>query len=185
MAEQAPQPQPRTRGQRYVVAKTSDVQSGGRLLVDVAGREIALLNVDGVFYAVLNHCPHRGGALGMGNVVSLPTSSVPGEIQIDRDKKFLICPWHRWEFDLETGQSWCDAMDPGRRRYAVKPFDVQIAAGADLAQEDDNNTRGTEATVVDPERHRVKGPYQATMLPVEVDDEYVIVTMARRSPSSA
>ena len=20
----------------------------------------------------------------------------------------LVCPWHGWEFDVRTGQSWCD-----------------------------------------------------------------------------
>jgi nitrite reductase/ring-hydroxylating ferredoxin subunit len=182
MAERAPKQLGRPRGRRYVVAKASDLPPGGRLLAELDGREIVVLNVDGTFYAVINHCPHRGGALGMGNVVSLPTSSVPGEIHVDPNVKFLICPWHRWEFDLETGQSWCDAMDPGRRRYAVKPFDVQVTPGAALAEDaDDANTRKAgETTVVDPQSHRIKGPYQATMLPVEVDDEYVIVTMARR-----
>jgi 3-phenylpropionate/trans-cinnamate dioxygenase ferredoxin subunit len=41
--------------------------------------------------AVLNDCPHFGGPLAQGAV-----SVARGEI---------ICPWHRFRFDLSTGQS--------------------------------------------------------------------------------
>ncbi len=168
---------------QYIVAKASDVPPGSRLLVNVDRHEIAVFNVDGKLYAVLNRCPHRGGALGMGNIVSAVTSAVPGKLQVDTSMKLLVCPWHRWEFDIETGQSWCDAMDPARRRYVVKPFAVEVAAGSELAASQATDVevmRPAEAKMVDPETHRVKGPHKATMFPVEVDDDYIVVTLARR-----
>jgi hypothetical protein len=58
------------------------------------------------------------------------------------------CPWHGWEFDIHTGQSWCD---PSKLR--VKTYPVSVEPGADL----------------------VKGPYVAETYPVTVEDDYVLV----------
>jgi nitrite reductase/ring-hydroxylating ferredoxin subunit len=60
---------------------------GGRL-VEVAGRNIAVFNVDGKLYAIDNDCTHVGGPLAEG--------FVSGEI--------VTCPWHAAQFDLRTGQ---------------------------------------------------------------------------------
>jgi 3-phenylpropionate/trans-cinnamate dioxygenase ferredoxin subunit len=39
----------------------------------------------------------------------------------------LTCAWHGWEFDLRTGQSWCDPARLWVRRYATR-----VATGAAL-----------------------------------------------------
>ena len=70
-------------------AKVSDIPPGDARVVSVAGREIALCNVEGTFYAVDNTCPHRGGPLGEGFI----------------DGTRLTCPWHGWQYDLTTGQN--------------------------------------------------------------------------------
>jgi nitrite reductase (NADH) small subunit len=48
---------------------------------------VATLN--GKPLALDNVCPHRGGPLAEG--------------VIEHGK--IVCPWHRWEFDLATGQA--------------------------------------------------------------------------------
>ena len=60
----------------------------------------------------------------------------------------LRCPWHGWEFDVRTGQSWCE---PSRIR--VKRYPAEVADG--------------EAVV--------RGPYVADTFPVTVQDQYVVV----------
>jgi NAD(P)H-dependent nitrite reductase small subunit len=69
------------------VAKVHDVQSGEARVFYVRGREIAVFNLDGTFYAIRNLCPHQGGPLVAG--------TVEGEV--------VTCPWHRWQFHLPTG----------------------------------------------------------------------------------
>ena len=44
--------------------------------------------------------------------------------------EMLRCPWHGWEYDIRTGQSW---WDPGRTR--VRSYDVTIEAGEQLDQD--------------------------------------------------
>ena len=43
------------------VANTNEIEPGQARLVDVKGKEIALFNVDGEFFALDNTCTHRGG----------------------------------------------------------------------------------------------------------------------------
>ena len=70
------------------VAKTSDLASGEAKAVSVRGREIALFNLDGTFYALDNFCPHQGGPLAEGYI----------------EGNTVTCPWHAWCFDIRTGK---------------------------------------------------------------------------------
>jgi nitrite reductase/ring-hydroxylating ferredoxin subunit len=70
------------------VAKVSEIPEGTGKTVQAGGKAIALFNAGGVFYAVSNICPHRGGPLGEGTL---------------RDRT-VTCPWHAWTFDLCTGK---------------------------------------------------------------------------------
>jgi nitrite reductase (NADH) small subunit len=71
------------------VAKITDVPQGESRVFVVRGSEIAVFNVEGRFFALSNHCPHQGGPLVAGTL----------------HEKTLTCPWHFWQFDLETGAS--------------------------------------------------------------------------------
>ena len=93
---------------RHVVAAVGEIAEGERKLVTVEGREIGVFNVKGEFYALLNKCPHAGASLCRGMVIGLAQSDEPGEYRLTRPGEFLRCPWHGWEFDIRTGQSWFD-----------------------------------------------------------------------------
>jgi 3-phenylpropionate/trans-cinnamate dioxygenase ferredoxin subunit len=159
--------------EKHVVARVQDVPPGGRLIVDVGGLSVGLFNVDGTFYAVLNRCPHAGAELCKGEVVSVLTSTAPGDWQLDTSRKLLACPWHGWEYDLETGESW---VNPENHR--VRPYAVEVAAGESVAQQLATGQVGTStATVVDPVTHRVKGPFTAEVLPIAVEDDYLVISL--------
>ncbi|MDQ0135957.1 3-phenylpropionate/trans-cinnamate dioxygenase ferredoxin subunit [Neorhizobium galegae] len=133
---------------RHVIAKVDEVENGKSKLVKVAGRDIALFNVKGEFFAIANRCPHEGADLCRGQVVGLAESDEPGKVRMTRHGELIRCPWHGWEFDIRTGKSWCD---PARTR--VKSFDVSVAKGGALTE----------------------GPYQAETFPVSIDEDYVVV----------
>ncbi len=137
---------------QHVVARVGDIPPGGRLLVDVEGREIGIFNVDGRFYAIRNRCPHQGGPLCKGLVVGGLEASGPGEYTFDPERKLVRCPWHGWEFDVATGQSW---VDPARLRVRSYPVVVLDADGDG----------------------RVQGPYVAETYPVVVDDDRVAIEL--------
>ena len=76
-------------------------------------------------------------------------SDGPGQLSARRaNGEFLRCPWHGWEFDIRTGQSWCDPKSTRARQFQV---------------------------TVEPGEKLVKGPYVAETFPVSVEEEYLVV----------
>ena len=75
------------------------------------------------FYAVNNRCPHQGADLCAGLLTDTTMApSRPHEFVVSHEQLILACPWHRWEFDLETGRAigddhpQADGRVPGRGR---------------------------------------------------------------------
>ncbi len=89
------------------VAPVAEFAPGTSKTVAVDGREIAVFNVDGTFYAVDNFCPHQGGTMADGWL----------------EGTTITCPWHAWCFNLPTARcrsaisAWLD------------PFDVRVENG--------------------------------------------------------
>ena len=86
------------------VAQTSDLPPGTGRAVQAEGRDIALYNVDGAFYALDNTCTHRGGPLSEG-VLSGDT---------------VECPWHSAHFNVKTGAVTSPPAQAGVRSFPVK-----------------------------------------------------------------
>jgi len=101
---------------KHRVATVDEIPVGGRKLVDIAGRSIGVFNINGEYFALRNTCPHQGGALCEGLLTGFLTADVPGEYEYTRRGEILRCPWHGWEFDVKTGQSW---VDPEKTRVEV------------------------------------------------------------------
>lgn len=73
---------------RHRVADIDEMPAGtGREFV-VADRVVALFRVGDEFYAMDGICPHAGGPLGEGYLSGTR----------------VTCPWHGWQFDVQTGQ---------------------------------------------------------------------------------
>lgn len=133
---------------KHVLGPASDIPVGERRIVTVRGREIGVFNHNGEFFALLNRCPHQGAELCKGRLVGLATSSRPGSFEWSRAGEMLKCPWHGWEYDIRTGQSWCDPNDT-----KVKAYDVEITPGAALVQ----------------------GPFVAETFTVAVEQDYIVI----------
>ena len=71
----------------FKIATAEEVLPGQGRTVRVDDRQIALFNVGGKFYAMDDACPHMRADLSCGVL----------------REKTVICGWHGWEFDLETG----------------------------------------------------------------------------------
>jgi nitrite reductase (NADH) small subunit len=89
---------------------------GARKLVTLGRREIAVFNVDGELYAVKNRCPHQQAPLLGGPIGGTRLPSKVGEYCYGMHNKIVRCPWHAYEFELETGIS---LAEPERLRVAT------------------------------------------------------------------
>jgi nitrite reductase/ring-hydroxylating ferredoxin subunit len=135
---------------KHVVATVAEIPPGQRKLVTIRGRQIAVFNLEGEFFGLFNRCPHQGGPMCEGILTGLIESSAPGEYRYSRKGEILRCPWHGWEFDIRTGQSFCDPAKINLRSYPV-----EVADGQRVAQ----------------------GPYAAETIPVRVEEQYVVVDL--------
>ena len=131
------------------------------MIVEAGGRSIGVYNVGGDYLAIRNRCPHQGGPLCEGVQVGAVTSERPGDYRHTRPGEIVRCPWHGWEYDLRTGQSW---FDPAR--VVVRRYDVSVEAGAQLL---------TEVKTPPGMEGLQPGPYVAETYPVSVEQEYVLV----------
>ncbi|MBM3609865.1 MAG: Rieske (2Fe-2S) protein [Alphaproteobacteria bacterium] len=102
---------------RHIAAKVSEIPPGERKLVSAGGRDIALFNINGEFFAIADKCPHESGSLCRGKLTGLPEANEPGKYRLSRPGEFIRCPWHGWEFDLRTGRSLCDPQNIRARQY--------------------------------------------------------------------
>jgi 3-phenylpropionate/trans-cinnamate dioxygenase ferredoxin subunit len=112
----------RPRGQRHVVGRVEEIPPGARRIVRIDGRAIGVLNVDGRYYAIRNVCPHHGAPLCEGRIEGTMLPSAPHEYVFGMRNRILRCPWHGFEFDLETGRS---LFDPEGMRVKVYPVTVE------------------------------------------------------------
>jgi nitrite reductase (NADH) small subunit len=77
----------------------------GRVKAVIAGdRKIALCHTARGIHATDNTCPHRGGPLSEGDIIG----------------NEIVCPWHLWGFDVETG------LCAGNPEIAVATHEVRI-----------------------------------------------------------
>jgi 3-phenylpropionate/trans-cinnamate dioxygenase ferredoxin subunit len=90
------------------VARVQDVPPGTVIVVEVGGRQPAVANVEGGFFAVDNRCPHRGGSLG------------DGSINIQRSEWALECLLHGSVFDVRTGEVLNPPAAVGVGTYSVE-----------------------------------------------------------------
>ena len=66
--------------------------------------EIAVFNIEGLFYAISNSCIHKGGLLSKGFL----------------DGDIVTCPWHGWKYSVKTGESSHEGGD------SVNSYEVKI-----------------------------------------------------------
>jgi 3-phenylpropionate/trans-cinnamate dioxygenase ferredoxin subunit len=133
---------------KHVVARTDEIPLGARKTVQLRGRDVAIFNVKGEYFAILDRCPHQGGSLSCGKLVGLVEAEAPGKVRYHRKGEIVRCPWHGWEFDLRTGKSYCD---PGRTW--VKSYPTNTESGSQLAE----------------------GPFVAETFEVRVEDTYIVI----------
>ena len=86
------------------VATTLEVPPGVMKMVQVAGQEVCLANVDGKCYAIGNVCTHEEGPLDQGRLE---------EYEVE-------CPWHGSLFDIRTGQVKMGPASKPEPVYEVK-----------------------------------------------------------------
>src|ERR1700722_20281230 len=89
----------------YVVCREDELPPGAVKIVPIGKFGVGVFNVDGRYFALVNYCLHRGAPVCRGRVTGLAAAGeAPYEAHWIRDGEILRCPWHGWDFEIETGQ---------------------------------------------------------------------------------
>jgi glycine betaine catabolism B len=92
-------------GENFVkVADSKDIQPSHMKEVQVEGKNICVVNVDGKYYAIGSICTHEGGPLADGTLEGY-------EVE---------CPWHGSKFDVRTGEVTNPPASEPEPAYEVK-----------------------------------------------------------------
>lgn len=97
-------------GSSVRICRIDDISDGEAVVEEVEGTSVAVLRSDGDIYALENVCPHQGGPVGEGKV----------------EDGCIHCPWHGWQFDLETGEHVHGSTDVNTFPVRVEDSDVYI-----------------------------------------------------------
>ncbi|MGH3086386.1 MAG: Rieske (2Fe-2S) protein [Rubrobacteraceae bacterium] len=106
---------------RYVVCNREDLKPGGMISFRAGGRSLAVIRLeDGSFRAVANTCPHEAARMSDGKVERMWHGDEVGEHR-QNGRRVIVCPWHNFEFDLDTGNSPCEP-----ERLRIKTYRVEL-----------------------------------------------------------
>ncbi len=96
-------------------AASGDVPADDVIGVDVAGRSIALYQVDGEIFATDNLCTHGNARLCDGFL----------------EGHEIECPLHQGKFDIRNGKAMCAPLTEDVRTYPVKIEGSRVFIGMD------------------------------------------------------
>jgi nitrite reductase (NADH) small subunit len=106
------------------VGTVEELRREGCRIVDLDGRKVGVISVGDDFFAFHDRCPHMGPSMCHGTVSGTFVASSPQELVYGQHDRVIRCPWHGWEFDLETGRS---LLQP--ERLGLKTYEVTVQDG--------------------------------------------------------
>ena len=97
------------------IARTDEVEPGQAKIVDVKGKQIALFNVGGEYFAIDNMCTHEEAFLAEGEIVGFE----------------VTCPLHGAKFDVRSGEVLSPPAYDDVASYPVRVSggDVEVDVG--------------------------------------------------------
>lgn len=88
--------------------------------VSIDGASIVVIRTPtGEFRALRNICPHQGVPLSLGKLQPLVVGDDVGVYELAPDRFTMRCPWHGYEFDVDSGRCIADPEHIRVRTYPV------------------------------------------------------------------
>ena len=113
---------------RHVAGRSDSISEHGRLVVDIGEKTIGIFRVNGRLFAYENTCPHMGGPVCQGLIIPavrevINDKQVSTGYAFDESEMRIVCPWHGYEFKIETGSH------PAKESIRLKAVPVEEAGG--------------------------------------------------------
>ena len=100
---------------------------GERRTVEIDGTPVTVFNLGDRYVAYVDRCLHQGGPVCSRGTLHPHLDAVIDERGEAREffvegSRVIACPWHGWEYDLETGEAlW-------NRARRLRPAKVEVDA---------------------------------------------------------
>ncbi|GAC1414181.1 MAG: Rieske (2Fe-2S) protein [Candidatus Velthaea sp.] len=104
---------------KHRLGKAVDFAPQSCVVREIDGRAVAVWHQDGKFYATRNACPHMGAPLNYGTIEGTMLPSSAKEYSYGMEGHVLRCPWHGYEFSLESGEPLFGTSDQRLITYPV------------------------------------------------------------------
>ena len=93
---------------RHLAGPSDGIPEHGRLVLDIGDRTVGIFRVGGKLFAYENTCPHMGGPVCQGLIIPavreiINDKQVSTGYAFDESEMRIVCPWHGYEFSIETG----------------------------------------------------------------------------------
>ena len=109
------------------VGALADLADGDYRILAIEDIEVGVFRVGDRIVAYENVCPHAGGPVCQGQIFNrVEELLTPDKKSVGlrfSTRRNIVCPWHGYEFDIETG------CHQGDRAVRLKPVKVDVREG--------------------------------------------------------
>jgi nitrite reductase/ring-hydroxylating ferredoxin subunit len=111
-----------------VIGRADEFPDPGRKVVEIGGVAVGVFRRNGTFTAWENACPHMGGPVCQGKIIARVQELIANDktslgFAFSKDQTNVVCPWHGYEFDIETGRH------QGNPRLRLLPVKIAVIDG--------------------------------------------------------
>jgi nitrite reductase (NADH) small subunit len=114
-------------GNEVAVGALADLADGDYRILAIEDIEVGVFRVGDRIVAYENVCPHAGGPVCQGKIFNRVEELLTPEKKSlglrFSTRRNIVCPWHGYEFDIETG------CHQGDRAVRLKPVKVDVREG--------------------------------------------------------
>ena len=111
---------------RHHVGAVTDFPLNQFVTFEISGRPLGVVRTNQGFFAVRNRCPHQAANICSGRVAGTMVASKPFEYDYSEETLVVVCPWHRWEFELGSGASFGRVTNKRLVTYPVEIDSDQV-----------------------------------------------------------
>jgi nitrite reductase/ring-hydroxylating ferredoxin subunit len=111
-----------------VIGRADEFPDPGRKVVEIDGAVVGVFRRNETFTAWENVCPHMGGPVCQGKIIARVQELIANDktslgFAFSKDQTNVVCPWHGYEYDIETGRH------QGNPRVRLRPVRIVVVDG--------------------------------------------------------
>jgi nitrite reductase/ring-hydroxylating ferredoxin subunit len=113
--------------EEVAVGTLQDLADGDHRVFAIETLEVGIFRVGDRIMAYENNCPHAGGPVCQGKIFNRVDEALTPDKKSAglkfSERRHVVCPWHGYEFDIETG------CHPGDARMRLRRVKVEVRDG--------------------------------------------------------